>query len=97
MLVRLQLPLRRVTRTLPVLLLVFSLVLPGCDRAPRDEVWIIGLDGADWEILDPMIERGELPNLAKLREDGAYGRLRSEEPMLSPMLWTSIATGRTAD
>lgn len=68
----------------------------GSDEA-KDEVWLIGLDGADWDLLDPMIERGELPNLAALREGGASGVLRSEEPLLSPILWTTIATGRSAD
>jgi len=70
----------------------------GCaKRASQDELWIIGLDGADWDILDPMIEAGELPHLAALRAEGAYGRLRSDEPMLSPIIWTSLATGKTAD
>lgn len=80
------------------LLLLFALLLSSC--APREnetEVWLIGLDAADWDLLDPMIERGLLPNLAALKAEGASGRLRSDEPMLSPILWTSIATGRTAD
>lgn len=86
-------------RLLPsVLALLGLLLLAGCGGSGDEpEVWIIGLDGADWDMLDPMIERGELPNLARLREEGAYGRLRSDEPMLSPVLWTSIATGHTAD
>lgn len=78
-----------------VALLLFTLW--GCSGPPADEVWVIGLDGADWDLLDPMIARGELPHLASLRQDGAYGVLRSDEPMLSPILWTSIATGKTAD
>jgi tetratricopeptide (TPR) repeat protein len=83
----------------PLVLGLFALLLiAGCGGgADEPQVWVIGLDGADWDILDPMIERGELPNLAKLREEGAYGRLRSDEPLLSPMIWTSIATGRTVD
>ena len=81
-----------------VLGLFVLLLIAGCGGgADQPQVWVIGLDGADWDILDPMIERGELPNLARLREEGAYGRLRSDEPLLSPMIWTSIATGRTVD
>lgn len=84
----------------PLLLLAVatSALLVGCGGGSGEgEVWVLGLDGADWDILDPMIERGELPNLAALREGGAYGRLRSDEPLLSPVIWTSIATGKTAD
>jgi tetratricopeptide (TPR) repeat protein len=71
--------------------------MAGCERAPESELWIIGLDGADWDVLEPLMARGELPNLAQLRREGAWGVLQSDEPMLSPILWTSIATGKTAD
>jgi tetratricopeptide (TPR) repeat protein len=80
------------------LLLAATAVLgAGCARAPERELWVIGLDGADWDMLDPLIARGDMPNLARLRREGAWGRLRSEEPMLSPILWTTIATGRSPD
>ena len=83
-----------------VLLLWFLSSVWGC--APSlddvgDEVWVIGLDGADWDMLEPLIQRGDMPNLAALRDGGAWGVLRSDEPLLSPVLWTSIATGRTPD
>jgi predicted AlkP superfamily phosphohydrolase/phosphomutase len=55
---------------------------------------LIGLDGATWDLLDPMIEAGRLPNLARLRRDGVHGPLRSMLPSLSPALWTTIATGK---
>ena len=83
--------------------LILSFVLPSfvllasCKRTPPSEVWIIGLDGADWDILNPLIDTGKLPNLAALRDQSAWGVLLSDEPMLSPILWTSIATGKTAD
>jgi len=57
-------------------------------------VVLFGVDGADWRIIDPLIEAGELPHLARLRAKGVYGDFESIEPMLSPMLWTSIATGK---
>jgi predicted AlkP superfamily phosphohydrolase/phosphomutase/Flp pilus assembly protein TadD len=69
----------------------------GCGKKPQQEVWIIGLDGGDWDILEPVLAAGKMPNLKKLRDEGAWGRLRSEMPLLSPVLWTSIATGRTPD
>jgi predicted AlkP superfamily phosphohydrolase/phosphomutase/Flp pilus assembly protein TadD len=55
---------------------------------------IVGVDGGDWMNLRPLIDTGKLPNFAKLVHDGASGPLRSEEPMLSPLLWTTMATGR---
>ena len=86
-------------RLVTCLLVLSSLFLVGCSSPDPagPEVWIIGLDGADWDQLDPLLERGELPNLAALRDGGASGVLLSAEPMLSPILWTSIATGRTPD
>ncbi|HEV8201232.1 MAG TPA: alkaline phosphatase family protein [Candidatus Polarisedimenticolia bacterium] len=60
-------------------------------------VLLIGLDGADWDVIDPMIARGELPQLAALRRSGAWGRLRSNVPTLSPLLWTTVATGKSPD
>lgn len=55
---------------------------------------IVGVDGGDWMNLRPLIDAGKLPNFARLVHDGASGPLRSEEPMLSPLLWTTMATGR---
>ncbi len=73
------------------------LPLAGCGKKPQQEVWIIGLDGGDWDIIEPVMNAGRMPNLKKLRDEGAWGRLRSEMPLLSPVLWTSIATGQTPD
>jgi tetratricopeptide (TPR) repeat protein len=87
------------SRALPIVILAFCCLaaFAGCERAPENELWVIGLDGADWDILEPLMAQGELPNLARLRREGAWGALQSDEPMLSPILWTSIATGKTAD
>jgi len=71
--------------------------LTGCSTEPGPEVWVIGLDGADWDQLEPMMTRGEMPHLAALRAGGASGMLLSDEPMISPILWASIATGKTPD
>lgn len=62
-------------------------------RAPRRLV-VVGVDGGDWLNLRPLIDAGKLPNFARLVREGATGPLRSEEPLLSPLLWTTMATGR---
>jgi len=73
-------------------------------RALRDRlndtgtrIALIGLDGADWQIIDPLIARGQLPNLARLKARGAWGNLRTMTPTLSPLLWTTVATGKTPE
>lgn len=54
----------------------------------------LGVDGADWDVINSLMARGRLPNFKKLVEQGATGPLRSIEPMLSPLLWTTMATGK---
>ncbi|RJQ20605.1 MAG: hypothetical protein C4560_04750 [Nitrospiraceae bacterium] len=60
-------------------------------------ILFIGWDGADWRIISPLIDAGKMPNLEKLIDNGVMGNLASLDPMLSPILWTSIATGKLAD
>ncbi len=55
---------------------------------------LIGWDAADWRVIDPLIEAGKMPHLANLIGSGARANLRTLHPALSPMLWTSIATGK---
>jgi predicted AlkP superfamily phosphohydrolase/phosphomutase/Flp pilus assembly protein TadD len=69
-------------------------VLVACDGSGPHRVIVLGIDGADPETIDLMLSEGKLPNLAKLRKQGAYGKLESSKPMLSPILWTTIATGK---
>lgn len=58
-------------------------------------VIVVGWDGGDWKLLDPMMASGELPNLAALAAKGRTWNLKSYQPMASPLIWTTIATGRT--
>lgn len=59
--------------------------------APK--VLIFGVDGAGWNVLGPLMERGEVPTFAGLVEGGASGTLKSFEPTYSPIIWTSIGSG----
>ncbi len=58
---------------------------------------IVGWDAADWKLIDAHFARGAMPNLNRLVGSGVRADLATLEPKLSPILWTSIATGRTAD
>lgn len=54
---------------------------------------VIGLDGATWEVINPLLEQGKLPNLARLMKDGSHGHLKSTIPPFSPPAWASFMTG----
>jgi predicted AlkP superfamily phosphohydrolase/phosphomutase len=58
------------------------------------KVLVLGLDGATWDMLEPLLLEGLLPNLARLREQGVSGSLRSVFPPLSPVAWTGVMTGK---
>lgn len=65
-------------------------------REPREgRIVVLGVDGATWDKIDPLIAAGELPAWGKLREEGAACRLRTMIPTASPAIWTTMATGHT--
>ena len=74
-----------------------GLVIPPVARKLEHPIALIGVDGADWQIIDPLIEGGRLPNLARLKARSTWGHLRSSEPILSPLLWTTAVTGKPPD
>ncbi|PLW92909.1 MAG: hypothetical protein C0592_08340 [Marinilabiliales bacterium] len=61
------------------------------------KVLLIGWDAADWKIINPLMDAGKMPALEKLVNNGVIGNLATLDPPLSPVLWTSIATGKRAD
>jgi Flp pilus assembly protein TadD len=71
--------------------------LTACRGGRPGRVIVLGLDGADPATIDLLMSEGKLPHFAKLRREGAYGPLQSRRPLLSPVIWTTIATGQTAD
>ncbi|HEX4496625.1 MAG TPA: alkaline phosphatase family protein [Thermoanaerobaculia bacterium] len=56
-------------------------------------VIFVGLDGADWELLDDFMASGVMPNLAALAKGGRTGTLKTIQPPLSPLVWTTMMTG----
>ncbi len=61
--------------------------------SPR--VLLIGLDGATYSVLDPLMDEGVMPNLRDLVASGARSELESVIPALTPPAWTSLMTGRS--
>ena len=58
-----------------------------------EKVFLIGLDGATWDLIRPWIEGGELPTLASFLTDGAYGTLHSTVPSNTPVAIPALYTG----
>ena len=67
---------------------------PPLETPAVDRVLLLGIDGLDWRILEPAMESGRVPNLARLRDRGAAGPLATLLPTYSPIVWASVATGR---
>lgn len=63
----------------------------------KNKVLLIGWDAADWKIIWPLIAKGEMPALKKLISKGVYGNMSTMNPPYSPMLWSTVATGKTPD
>lgn len=63
---------------------------------PKPKVLLIGWDAADWEHITPLMDQGLLPALSSLVNRGVMGNLGTLHPVLSPMLWNTIATGKHA-
>lgn len=59
----------------------------------KRKVLLIGWDAADWKIIDKLMEAGLMPSFKSVVDRGVRGRLATLDPPLSPMLWTSMATG----
>ncbi|WP_309387400.1 alkaline phosphatase family protein [Cerasicoccus frondis] len=58
------------------------------------KVLLVGWDAADWKMIHPLMDAGLMPNVQKLVEEGVMAKLHTLSPVFSPMLWTSIATGK---
>ncbi len=62
----------------------------------KKRLLLVGWDSADWKLINPLMDAGAMPALESLVNSGTSGNLTTLEPQLSPMLWTSIATGKMA-
>jgi predicted AlkP superfamily phosphohydrolase/phosphomutase len=62
-------------------------------RAKVRKVIFLGLDGLDPRLTERFMAEGKLPNLSRLMKSGGYSRLRTTFPALSPVAWSTFATG----
>lgn len=102
-------PPRRAPRARParspvlVACLLALLAATGCGEAadpvaqPRTRVLVVGADGLEWSVLQPLMAEGRCPNLRGLMERGAFGKLATFIPTLSPVVWTSISTSKSME
>jgi predicted AlkP superfamily phosphohydrolase/phosphomutase/predicted Zn-dependent protease len=60
----------------------------------KNKILLVGWDAADWKVINELMDAGKMPALQSLVERGTMGNMRTLHPPLSPMLWTSIATGK---
>src|SRR3989441_11157442 len=85
-------------RRIPSVLLLFSLLaLPLFGQAenskPKPRVVVVGVNGMECDIIRPLLVKGELPNLAKVIKNGAYGKLRTVSAPNCPRVYSTIFTG----
>jgi len=66
-------------------------------RGTPSRVVVFALDGADWELLHELADDGRLPNIKALAVGGTTASLQTIQPTVSPMIWTTVATGLTPD
>jgi predicted AlkP superfamily phosphohydrolase/phosphomutase len=59
-----------------------------------NKLLVIGLDGASFNVLDPLIEKGHLPTIAKLIADGTRSDLETTFPPITAVAWSSFMTGK---
>lgn len=63
-------------------------------RRQKHRVVVIGWDGATFDLLDPWVQQGKLPNFAAFLRDSAHGPLRSTSPPFTYPAWATFMTGK---
>jgi len=60
----------------------------------RTKVVLVGWDAADWKVINDLVSQGLMPTMERLINNGTIGNISTLDPPFSPMLWTTIATGK---
>ena len=78
------------------IMVIFTSIISFCFlNKRRYKILMIGLDGASWNVITPLVEEGKLPNIKRLMDSGYSGKLRTFDPAISEVVWTTIATGKS--
>ncbi|HVR95701.1 MAG TPA: alkaline phosphatase family protein, partial [Thermoanaerobaculia bacterium] len=83
----------RLLRAPTFLVLSVLAALPLAAQQPPQKMVILGFDGADAKLTQQWMDEGKLPNLAKLRSQGAFSPLRPTIPSQTPVSWSTFSTG----
>jgi predicted AlkP superfamily phosphohydrolase/phosphomutase len=70
-----------------------SLRVPAATASARSPVILIGLDAAEIDVVDRLVAAGRMPNLARLRQRGRWGRLQTEPPHFLSLVWSTFFCG----
>jgi predicted AlkP superfamily phosphohydrolase/phosphomutase len=79
------------------IIFLFPAITTTSPSAKKLKVFLIGIDGADWEMVKPLAKNGKLPNFSKLMKKGASAKINTNDKSASPVCWTSIATGQLSN
>ncbi len=77
------------------LLPLYACSSAGVNPDKKIKVVVIGVDGANWQTMDPLMAEGKLPFWKKLKDESAWANLKTFRPTKSSVVWTSIATGKS--
>lgn len=81
-----------------IIFLICSALMMSCRKTQNDyEILFVGIDALDWELMNPLLEQGKLPNFYRLKRMGTSAKINTNETGGSAVYWTSIATGQHAD
>ena len=76
-----------------VVILLAALYLASCSQTTAPVV-LIGVDGFEWDVALPLIRAGRMPTLEGLMRRGTFGELSTQAPAKSPVIWTTVVTGK---
>ena len=62
---------------------------------PRPHVIVVGVNGMELDVIRPLLLKGDLPNLARVIKNGAYGKLRTVDAPNCPRVYSTMFTSTT--
>ncbi len=76
-----------------LILAAFVQVFSCTEKSSVNPVAIVGMDGVDWRIVRDLASKGKLPHFNRFLEGGVVSEMKTLRPMISPAIWTTVATG----